>query len=57
MNGYIALYRGKRKEVYAKDMYAAQLHAAALFNAKHSYNVSVYLAELDGKQVTTTITD
>jgi hypothetical protein len=49
LNGYIALYRGKRLEVYAESSYAAQTKAAALFKARKSYEVSVYLAVINGE--------
>ncbi len=51
-NGYIAFYKQKQIEVYAPSSYAAQVKAAKLFKAKKSYQVTVVLAELDGKQVT-----
>lgn len=51
MNGYIAFYRGKQLEVFADSSYAAQQKAAALFRARKAYEVTVMLAELDGKQV------
>jgi len=50
-NGYIAMYKGKKIEVYADSSYAAQKKAAEMFNAKKSYDVRVYLAEKDGKTV------
>lgn len=49
--GYIALYKGKKIEVYTNTSYDAQLKAAQIFKAKHSYDVSVYLCEKDGKEV------
>lgn len=53
MNGYIALYKGKRIEVRAESSYQAQVKAAAQFKARKSYDVSVTLCELaDGSQVT-----
>ena len=52
MNGYIALYRGKQKEVYAKTSYEAQQKAAQEFKAKKSYEVTVVLCEKEGEQVT-----
>lgn len=52
MNGYICLYRGKTHEVHANTTYEAQQKAVAHFKAKKSYEVSVYLAEKDGKEVT-----
>ena len=57
MNGYIALYRGKRIEVHAETSHQAQTIAAGKFKAKKSYEVSVYLAEKDGEQVTHTATE
>lgn len=54
MNGYIAFYKGKQKEVYANSSYEAQKKAAAEFKAKKSYEVTVVLAEKDGQQVTHT---
>lgn len=57
MNGYVAFYRGKRTEVYANTSYEAQQKAALHFKAKKSYEVTVMLAEKDGKPVTHTATD
>lgn len=51
MNGYIALYRGRKIEVHAETSYEAQKKAAEKFKAKHSYQVNVYLAEKDGVPV------
>ena len=51
MNGYIALYRGKRVEVYAEDMSKAKDKAVAAFKAKKAYEVSVHLAERAGEVV------
>ena len=50
-NGYIAFYRGQKKEVYAETSYKAQQEAAKLFKAKKSYEVTVVLAEKDGEDV------
>ena len=52
MNGYIAFYKGKQREVYANTSFEAQQKAAEMFKAKKSYEVTVVLAEKDGKQVT-----
>ena len=52
MNGYIAFYKGRRIEVTAETSYQAQQIAAVRFRAKHSYDVTVVLAEKDGKPVT-----
>ena len=51
MNGYIALYRGKRHEVYADTLLAARDEAAAHFKARKAYEVSVTLCEIDGVDV------
>ena len=53
MNGYVALYKGKRYEVEAETTYQAQGLAARHFGVKSSraYTVTVVLAEKDGKQV------
>jgi len=51
MNGYIAMYRGKKIEVYADSSYGAQQKAAKEFKAKKSYEVSVYLCEKAGQEV------
>jgi hypothetical protein len=53
MNGYVALYKGKRYEVLAETTYQAQGLAARHFGVKPSraYTVSVTLAEKDGKQI------
>jgi len=51
LNGYIAMYRGKKIEVYAHTKYDAQLKAAIEFKAKKSWEVDVYLCEVDGKEV------
>lgn len=52
MNGYIAHYKNKQCEVYANTSYEAQTKAAAIFKAKKQYEVSVYLCEKNGEQVT-----
>lgn len=57
MNGYIAFYRGKKMEVNALTSYAAQQLAAKAFKAKKTYEVTVMLAELNGEQVTHTVTE
>lgn len=51
-NGYIAFYKGKQVEVMADSSYAAQKKAAEHFKAKKPYDVSIILAETEGKQVT-----
>ena len=52
MNGYIALYRDKEIEVYADTSREAQVKAAKEFKARKEYEVSVYLCEKGGEQVT-----
>ena len=51
MNGYIASYKGKRIELYADSAYQAQRKAAEVFKAKKTYEVEVYLAEVNGATV------
>jgi hypothetical protein len=53
MNGYIAFFKGQRKEVYANTSYEAQLAAIELFRpkAKDKHMVHVHLAEKDGQPV------
>lgn len=45
MNGYIAHYKGQKKEVFAETSYAAQVEAAKLFKAKKTYDVTILLVE------------
>ena len=52
LNGYKSFYKGKQKDVYAETSYKAQLLAAQEFKAKKSYEVTIVLCELAGKQVT-----
>jgi len=51
MNGYIAFYKNKQLEIYAKTSYEAQQKAAQQFRAKKSYDVTVMLAEINNKQI------
>jgi hypothetical protein len=51
-NGYVAFYKGKKMDVYAKTSLEARDKAAKAFGAKKAYDVTVMLAEKDGKQVT-----
>ena len=58
MNGYVAMYRGKKIELFAATTFEAQLAAAAIFKAKKAYEVSVYLVKReDGSSVTHTPVD
>ena len=57
-NGYVAMYKGKQAEVWAKTSYEAQQLAAKFFKAKKSYDVSVHLCErADGTEVVQTVTN
>jgi len=50
--GYIAMYKGKQIELYTdKGSYGAQLEAARIFKAKNSYEVNVYLCEVQDKEI------
>lgn len=51
MNGYVCFYKGKRLEVYAETSYDALKKAAKEFKAKKTWDVSVTLAEKNGKSV------
>ena len=51
-NGYMCFYKSKKIEVFSDTSYHAQLEAAKIFKAKKSYEVTVMLAEKDGKPVT-----
>ena len=51
MNGYVCFYKGKRLEVYAETSYDAQKKAAKEFKAKKTWDISVTIAEKDGKQI------
>lgn len=50
MNGYIAFFKGKRLEIRAETIYAAQLEAARQFKTKKPGLVNIALAELHGEQ-------
>ena len=54
MNGYVAIWKGKRIEVYADSTYEAQQKAQKEFGkrCKKGYEIAVVLAEKDGKEVT-----
>ena len=49
------MYKGKKIELYSTSSYNAQQDAAKIFKAKKAYDVSVYLVEKNGEQVTTHI--
>lgn len=52
MNGYVCFYKGKRWECHADTTFEAQQKAAEHFKAKKRYDVTVMLAEINGKQAT-----
>lgn len=56
LNGYVCFYNSKRVEVYASTSYAAQQEAAKVLRVppKKQYQITVVLAEKDGKPVTHT---
>lgn len=55
-NGYIALYKSKRVEVWAETSYAAQKQAQAALKLtpKQACNISIFLCEKAGEPVTHT---
>jgi len=50
--GYVCFWRGKRFEVFAETSYAAQKKVAAEHKIKRQHEITVVLAEKDGKPVT-----
>jgi hypothetical protein len=54
MNGYMCFYKKKQTEIYANTTLEAQEKAAKFFKAKKSWEVTVVLAEKNGKQITHT---
>ena len=51
MCGYICMYKGKQIEIRTDEgKLAVQVEAAKQFRAKKSYEVDVYLAEIEGKE-------
>jgi hypothetical protein len=51
LNGYIGFYRGRRFEVHAENTYKAQCLIAEQNRIKKSHEITVILAEKDGKPV------
>lgn len=53
MNGYIAMFNGKKAEIFAEDLYAAKKQAMSELKVPLSKMglLGVYLAEKDGKPV------
>jgi hypothetical protein len=56
LNGYLAYYKGKKIEVWAKTTYEAQTIACGIFKAKRQRDVDVMLCIKDGKQIEWTST-
>lgn len=52
MNGYVCFYKGKKVEVMADTTLQARDKAVIIFKAKKAYDVTVMLAEINGKQYT-----
>ncbi len=52
LNGFIGFYKGKRYEIYADTSYHAQQEIAKKYGIKKPYEITVMLAEEDGKPVT-----
>ncbi len=51
LNGYICFHRGRTFEVYAKTSYDAQQLCAKINKIKRASDITVVLAEKDGKPV------
>lgn len=53
LDGYIAFFRGKQKEIYASTLLEAKEKASVEFKCKGKqyYEVHVHLCELAGEQV------
>jgi hypothetical protein len=52
VNKYLCMYRDKKIEILAETSYCAQKAAQKAFKAKRGYDVSVYLIEKEGREVT-----
>jgi len=52
LNGYTALYKGKRVEVHAHTTADAQGQAAKIFKARKAYDVAVVLAQRGDTPIT-----
>jgi hypothetical protein len=57
MNGYKAFYKSKTCDVVALTTLEAQEKAAKILKAKKQWEVSVYLCEKNGEQVSHTFVD
>jgi hypothetical protein len=53
-NGYVALYNGKKKVIWASSLYAAKQEAISMLKIPKSKQglLSIILAEKDGEPVT-----
>jgi hypothetical protein len=51
MKGYVGFYKGKRFEVQADTSYQAQQKMAIEHKVKKAYEITVMLAEKDGKPI------
>jgi len=56
MNGYIGFHKGKQYEIFANTSYEAQQKLAKQLKVKKAYEITVVLAEKEGKSVTHTAT-
>jgi hypothetical protein len=52
LNGFVGFYKGKRYEVHADSSYHAQQQIAKEHKIRDARNITVVLAEKDGKQIT-----
>lgn len=51
LNGYLCFYRGKKYEIYAETTYEAQVKCATENKIKKRTEITVILAERNGKCV------
>ena len=56
LNGYVCFHKGRRFEIYAKTSYDAQQLCAKINKIKKPSEITVVLAEKDGKTVEHTAT-
>ena len=52
LNGYIGFYKGKKYEIYSDTSLHAQQEIAKKYNIKKPYEITIMLAEKEGKSVT-----
>jgi len=53
---YICMYKGKKILVESDTIYRAQIEAARILKAKHSYDVNIALYSIDDIQIDTIAT-